>query len=179
MNIMAGRWGKLYRDSTPAELAMECAIAELGVPYRNQFPGYLFGFRYFPDFLLPTLKVIVEVDDSSHNKKDKIIADDNRTSELNAMGWTVVRCTNQEALDDARAVLRRLLKSARIDLSHPVSSLELGLPPKADRQRKKTLGEIRQLRLVAQSRKTNQPAPLHKSSTPRVSVPVPPVAELN
>lgn len=142
---MAGRWGKLYRDSTPAELAMEVAIAELGVPYRNQFPGYLYGFRYFPDFLLPTLKLIIEVDDDSHFTKAKKETDATRTEELNSMGWIVVRCTNSQALGDARGVLREMLNSAGIQ--YPIRqtvTLAEGLPQKSSGKRKLSRGEIRE-----------------------------------
>jgi len=110
VNIMAMRWGKLYRG-TPAELSLEEAVAELGVPYRTQFPGYLFGFRFFPDFLLPTLGVVLEVDDPSHNRAAKVIADEERTQTLAKRGFKVARCTNEEALEDPRGAVRTMLAS--------------------------------------------------------------------
>ena len=112
-NIMAMRWGKLYKG-TPAELALEEAVAALGYPYRTQFPGYLYGFRFFPDFLFPTLKLIIEVDDDSHNRAEKIEADRERTEALNRLGYTVVRCTNENALADPYGTVRALLKEAGI-----------------------------------------------------------------
>ena len=51
--------------------ALEDAVAALGVPYRTQFPCFLYGLRYFLDFYLPTLGVVIEVDDPSHNRLDK------------------------------------------------------------------------------------------------------------
>lgn len=111
MNIMAMRWGKLYKG-TPAEKSLEDAVAALGVPYRTQFPGYLYGFRFFPDFLLPTLGLVIEVDDSSHGRAAKIMADADRTEELEARGFTVVRCTNEEALSDPHGSVRRMLVEA-------------------------------------------------------------------
>lgn len=103
------RWGRLYRG-TPAELALEDAIAELGVPYRGQFPGFLYGVRSFPDFFLPTLGLVIEVDDPSHNRAAKKIEDDERTQSLaSAWGVRVVRCTNKEAVDDPRGTVRRML----------------------------------------------------------------------
>lgn len=107
---MSMRWGKLYKG-TPAELALEDAVAALGVPYRTQFPGFLYGFRFFPDFLLPTMKLVIEVDDSSHSRVDKKLADAERTEQLESMGWRVVRCTNDEALSDPRGTVRALLSS--------------------------------------------------------------------
>lgn len=107
---MGMRWGKLYKG-TPAELALEDAVAELGVPYRTQFPGFMYGFRYFPDFLLPTLGLVIEVDDDSHSKSAKMVADEERTQKLGEFGFQVVRCTNDDALSDPRGTVRAMLKS--------------------------------------------------------------------
>lgn len=111
MNVMAARWARLYRG-TPAELSIEPAIAELGVPYRPQFPGWLFGFKFFPDFYLPTLRLILEIDDPSHQQEDKRVADAIRTWELEQRGFKVVRCSNQEALENPKAAVRRMLTQA-------------------------------------------------------------------
>lgn len=105
------RWGRLYK-STPAELALEDAVAALGIPYRHQFPGFLYGFRFFPDFVLPTLRVVLEVDDASHGKPDKIAQDAERTDYLQTeQSWKVARCTNAEAIADPRGAVRRMLES--------------------------------------------------------------------
>lgn len=91
---------------------MEEAVARLGVPYRNNYPGFLYGVRSFPDFLLPTLGLVIEVDDPSHSRAEKVEADAERT-ELLAAAWgvRVVRCTNDEALADADGALRGMLRS--------------------------------------------------------------------
>lgn len=112
-NPMSARWNKLYK-STPAELALESAVAAIGVPYRSQFPGFLYGFRFFPDFYLPTLGLVIEVDDRSHNTASKALADAERTEELEDRGWQVVRCTNAEALGNPHGTVRRLLGEAGI-----------------------------------------------------------------
>lgn len=110
-NPMAMRWNRLYKG-TPAELALEDAIAALGVPYRTQFPGFLYGFRFFPDFLLPTLGLVIEVDDDSHTRAAKKIADAERTEFLEeSQGWKVARCTNDEALNNPREAVRAMLES--------------------------------------------------------------------
>lgn len=106
---MAVRWGRLY-EGTPAELALEDAVAEVGVPYRTQFPGWKYGLRCFPDFVLPTLKLVIEVDDRSHERKRE--EDEERTRDIAAeWGYRVVRCTNENALSDPRGTVRALLKS--------------------------------------------------------------------
>lgn len=105
------RWGRLYQG-TAAELAIEDAIAALGVPYRNNFPGFKYGVRFFPDFYLPTLKLVIEVDDRSHRDPVKMAEDELRTRALRAAwGVRVVRCTNEEALSDPHGTVRALLGS--------------------------------------------------------------------
>ncbi len=102
------RWAKLYSHQTPAEQAMEPAIAALGRPYRTQHP--LWGQRVFPDFALIKDKIILEVDDASHRTTKKKREDAERTKLLNRHGWIVVRCTNEEALEDPHEVVDRLIK---------------------------------------------------------------------
>jgi very-short-patch-repair endonuclease len=165
VNIMASRAGKLYRDTTPAELAMEEAVAKLGVPYRIQFPYYLWGVRFFPDFVLPTLKLIIEVDDESHNEARKQEADAQRTAELNALGWVVVRCTNQEALDDAPGTLKNLLRTVRRHPDSPLCTLRAGLPQRVAKQGKMTRGALRDIRL---ERSKTPPLFLPDTFVPRV-----------
>lgn len=105
------RWSRLSR-CTPAELALEDAVAALGVPYRVQFPGFLYGVRFFPDFLLPTLGVVIEVDDPSHNTAEKREADEERSRALAAAwGVAVVRCTNDEALTRPAEAVATMLRS--------------------------------------------------------------------
>ena len=113
MNIMAARWAKLYK-STPAELSLENAVGALGVPYRHQLPGFIFGFRFFPDFLLPTLGLVIEVDDPSHSRVEKQAEDAERTAFFESKGWQVARCTNQEALEDPHGAVKRMLQSVNM-----------------------------------------------------------------
>lgn len=113
--VMHMRWGKLYR-LTPAEKSLEPAIAALGLPYRVQEPLFLglhgAALRYFPDFLIPSLKLVVEVDDPSHEQK--ATEDAVRTWWLwKAYGWKVVRVTNREALERPAEALAEALERAR------------------------------------------------------------------
>jgi very-short-patch-repair endonuclease len=134
---MAMRWGKLYRG-TPAELSLEEAVCCLGVPYRTQFPGYLFGFRYFPDFFLPTLGLVIEVDDASHDRSKKREEDEERTRDLESRGWRVVRCTNEEALADPHGAVKRMLLSVNKWPPRNECALVEGLPkPKKATQKNK------------------------------------------
>ena len=108
---MAGYHATLYAG-TDAERAIEPAVASLGVPYRFQHPYYLWGqVKFFPDFWLPTIGVILEVDDDSHyTDPEKKKADGIRTSALEKLGNVVVRCTNAEALRDPFGTVERLIR---------------------------------------------------------------------
>ncbi len=126
---MAGRWCRLYASSTPAELAMEEAVATLGICYRTQFPCFLFGLRYFLDVYLPTIGVVIEVDDPSHFKGDKPEKDAERTETLEReWGVVVVRATNEEVLEDAHGTLRRLMAESGRWPANRSRSLQASLP---------------------------------------------------
>lgn len=106
---MAQFWAKLYLG-TPAELAIEPSVASLRTPYRTQFPMFLYGVgKYFPDFLMPEIGVVLEVDDASHDDPEKQKADALRTSALEKLGYVVVRCSNAEALNHPAETVKRLI----------------------------------------------------------------------
>lgn len=113
MSIHLKRWAKLYSDATPAERALEPAVASLGRPYR--FQHALFALGLFPDFALIADKVIIEVDDPSHNTRARKKSDAERTKKLERAGWRVVRCTNDEALSDPYGTVDRLMEEAGLD----------------------------------------------------------------
>jgi very-short-patch-repair endonuclease len=117
-DFFLSRWAKLYSNPTEAERALEPAIAALGLPYRFNHP--LWALRVFPDFVILPLKLVIEVDDPSHNTSKKRKADAERTAKLKRAGWTVVRCTNAEALADPAGTVDRLLRSLDIDPANPL-----------------------------------------------------------
>jgi very-short-patch-repair endonuclease len=112
-NLFLLRWSKLYANPTDAEVAIEPAIASLGVRYRFQHP--LFGLRLFPDFILPDYRLVIEVDDRSHFTKKKREADAERTERLNSGGWRVVRCTNDEAEEDPYGAVDKMMEEAGLN----------------------------------------------------------------
>ncbi len=108
---MASRFIGLY-PGTRSELALEPSIAAMGLVYRTNFPLYLWGVdSCFPDFIIPALGAIIEVDGPDHDQPAKKKADLERTARLNSLGYTVVRCTNDEALADPVVVTDRLLQA--------------------------------------------------------------------
>jgi very-short-patch-repair endonuclease len=108
-------WAGAYSNPTDAERSLEPAVAALGLPYRFQHP--IWALRYRLDFAIPSLKLAIEVDDPSHTGKKKRAADKMRTARLKKAGWTVVRCTNAEALEDPHGAMTRMLKDAGVP--HP------------------------------------------------------------
>lgn len=107
-NLFLTRWARLYVDPTRAERALEPAIAALGVPYRAQHPVFAAGAIL--DFAVLGPRLAVEVDGPSHRTAKAREKDAARTAKLEARGWTVVRCTNEEALADPHGTVARLIK---------------------------------------------------------------------
>lgn len=109
MNPLYKYWYTL-NQGTPSEWCIEPAIASLGRPYRWQFP--IWGHGFFPDFALIDDKVIIEIDGNDHMKPDKIAKDAERTRVLERDGWIVLRCTNEEAVNDPFGTIDSLMEWA-------------------------------------------------------------------
>lgn len=108
-NFFLSNWARLWKGTAP-EHAMEPAVASLGLPYRWQNP--VFGSHAILDFAWPTLMVALEIDGKEHRTKSGLVKDRDRTERLQAKGWTVLRCTNEDALRDPYGTLKRVcLKS--------------------------------------------------------------------
>ena len=111
-NLFLSRWSKLYAHPTKAELAIEPAVAALAVPYRAQHPvfsqGVILDFALFPRGL-GAPGVALEVDGPSHRTAKGKAKDVERTAKLEAAGWTVVRCDNEDALADPSGTVARLI----------------------------------------------------------------------
>ncbi len=110
---MLARWSKLYR-LTDAEASLEAAVASLGTRYRVQHP--LWALSVFADFTLLDHRLIIEVDGREHHTAAGRRKDAERTEKLNAAGWKVVRCRNEEALADPYSTVDRLMESAGLPL---------------------------------------------------------------
>jgi very-short-patch-repair endonuclease len=93
---MLGYWYRLYHNMTPAEKALEPAIAALGERYRSQHP--ILKYKLFADFALLDRKLIIEVDGDSHDKPSQIKKDLEHTIALKSDGWEVTRVSNEQAL---------------------------------------------------------------------------------
>jgi len=94
---------KLRKDRTKGE-----AILWNEVLRAKQFHGYQFNRQfcidnYIVDFISRKLKLVIEIDGYSHKfkyKEDKL-----RDQELEQLGYTVVRFSEQEVRNDLRTVV--------------------------------------------------------------------------
>ena len=95
MALIHSYWARLYLNPTPSEQALEPAIAALGERYRAQHP--FFGLKHIADFVLLDRKLIIEVDGDSHEKPAQIKKDLEHTLKLKALGYEVIRVSNEQA----------------------------------------------------------------------------------
>lgn len=65
---------------------------------------------YIVDFACIKARLIVEVDGEYHNTAEQIQYDKIRTEYLNKSGFQVLRCTNQEVINDPKTIYEHILK---------------------------------------------------------------------
>ncbi|WP_321369730.1 endonuclease domain-containing protein [uncultured Draconibacterium sp.] len=95
---------KLKNEMTKAEKLLweKLRNKQLGVKFRRQ---HIIDF-YIPDFVALSIKLIIEVDGKIHQfkKREEI----ERTSRLAAIGYKVIRFTNEEIENDIEKVVRSI-----------------------------------------------------------------------
>lgn len=101
-------WLKLQK-LTDSEEALEPAIAALGERYRTQY--YFPKLSHFADFALLDRKRIIEVDGSSHDKPAQKKKDLERMLALQAMGWDVIRVTNEQSQANPSGTVQAALQA--------------------------------------------------------------------
>jgi len=94
------------KNPTEAEAVMWQAL-------RNHFYGYRFRRQhvihgYIADFVCLPKKLIIEIDGGYHQEEEQVQRDALRTSELNSLGYTVMRFNNDEVVFDIEPVLNRI-----------------------------------------------------------------------
>ena len=75
-----------------------------GYSFRRQRPV----LNYIADFMCKDLKLIIEVDGLTHNWDEIILKDEKRTEELKKIGFTVLRFSDHEVLNNMENVKRAL-----------------------------------------------------------------------
>ena len=95
---------KLRKEMTKAEACLWKYILKAkqlkGYQFRRQRPV----LNYIADFMCLELKLIIEVDGITHLWEETIIKDKKKQADLEAAGFTVLRFTDDEVLNDIKAV---------------------------------------------------------------------------
>ena len=86
-----------------------------GCKFRRQRP---IG-PYFADFACLEAKLIVELDGGQHFEADAMAADARRTAALGALGFTVLRFSDREALAETEGVLLAIFDWLQLHHAHP------------------------------------------------------------
>ena len=63
---------------------------------------------YIVDFVCLEKKLVIEVDGTYHSEYEQIEKDEFRTERLNAMGFTVIRFSNEEVLENIQQVINTI-----------------------------------------------------------------------
>ncbi|WP_406851994.1 DUF559 domain-containing protein [Brevundimonas sp. BH3] len=70
--------------------------------------------RYITDFACERLKLVIEIDGGIHARDDVAIKDHLRQTDLETMGWTVLRFTNEQVLTHPTALADAIRAHARL-----------------------------------------------------------------
>ena len=67
--------------------------------------------RYIVDFVCVSAKLIVELDGSQHCEPEALVWDEERTKELESMGYRVLRISNLDVSQHFREVCEKILQA--------------------------------------------------------------------
>lgn len=81
-----------------------------GLRFRRQHPID----RYFVDFACLSLKLVIELDGKVHDDDQQQLDDYHRQLAIEALGWSVLRFTNDQATASLPAVLDAIRNHARL-----------------------------------------------------------------
>ena len=95
---------KLRKQMTKAEACLWKYVLKA-----SQLKGYSFRrqrsvLNYIADFMCKDLMLIIEVDGITHQSEEALLKDDKRQSDLEKAGFTVLRFTDEEVLNNIQAV---------------------------------------------------------------------------
>ena len=104
--IMRSNAKSMRYKMTPAENCLwQCLRAkQLGVAFRRQ---HIIG-DYIADFVCLKRKLIIEVDGGIHSLGEQKEHDKMRDSELQTMGFNIIRFTNKQVINETENVLQTI-----------------------------------------------------------------------
>lgn len=93
---------ELIKNSTPSEKLAKVKLKDLGVKTLFQEIVYYNKNRnfYIVDFLIPSIKTVVEIDGGYHGTEEQILKDAERTRIISSKGIKVIRFTNDAVFND-------------------------------------------------------------------------------
>jgi len=118
-----------------------------GLRFRRQHPID----RYFADFACESLKLVIELDGRVHDEDDQQLHDYHRQHQIEALGWFVLRFTNDQVISSLPAVLAAIREQAKlagtVTPHPPVDAVDGPLPlPKGEGTRNPFTPDLRRLR---------------------------------
>jgi len=87
--------------------------SQLGLKFRRQHPIATF----IADFYCHKAKLIIEIDGKNHNAKGTKIYDDGRTYDLEQLGVSVLRFSNEQVLNEIEYVIEQIKNKVKHKLS--------------------------------------------------------------
>ncbi|WP_233191900.1 MULTISPECIES: endonuclease domain-containing protein [unclassified Brevundimonas] len=82
-----------------------------GHKFRRQHP---IG-RYLADFVCDRLRLVIEIDGGVHDRDEVVTSDHLRQTDLEALGWTVLRFSNAQALSEPAVITTAIRAHARLN----------------------------------------------------------------
>lgn len=82
-----------------------------GHKFRRQHPIS----RYVADFACDHLRLVIEIDGGIHDQDEVVTSDHLRQTDLEALGWTVLRFSNTQALSEPEGVVSAIRAHARLN----------------------------------------------------------------
>lgn len=120
MDALRLRARELRHEATDAERALWTKLRQRqlnGFRFRRQHPID----RYIADFACPEARLIVELDGAHH--LEKVEADRQRTSDLERLGYQVIRFWNDDVLMQPERVVDAILGALTREQPHPIPPL--------------------------------------------------------
>ncbi|HLR76969.1 MAG TPA: endonuclease domain-containing protein [Balneolaceae bacterium] len=90
---------KLRNNSTPAEIRLWSELLRGRKMKGYQFLRQRAILNYIADFMCKELELIIEVDGNTHEQKEQWENDKVRQQELEVMGFTVLRFTDEQVMN--------------------------------------------------------------------------------
>ncbi len=115
----------MRREMTEAELKLWNELRAhrlMGLSFRRQMP--IAGCVV--DFARPLHKLVVEVDGSQHGDADRLAADKERSTKLQALGWTVLRFWNDDVVKDIDNFCLHIVTAAGLTAEHAARQSRAG-----------------------------------------------------